>query len=164
MLTQHRWAVRVVDLDPVSRSGLIGRARPAASTRCAHLSLRASWNTVAVCSLKTMVPVLHGTCARNVQNGGHRHARGEPNACSPVGTPPLCLLPCTAHRGGWVNGRRCIHRRRLRMGVVEIRQHGRKFMSVEKASLRGRLLLARADGEPDQIAQGAALLGPHVVP
>jgi hypothetical protein len=31
------------------------------------------------------------------------------------------------------------------------------------ASLRGRLLPARADEEPDQAAQGAACLGPHVV-
>jgi hypothetical protein len=32
------------------------------------------------------------------------------------------------------------------------------------APLRERLLPARADGKPDQAAQGAALLGPHVVP
>jgi Transposase DDE domain group 1 len=45
---------------------------------------------------------------------------------------------------------------------VDIRRHLPQRHCA--TSLRGRLLPARANGEPDQIAQSAALLGPHVVP
>ncbi len=84
----------------------------------------------------------------------------------------LCAVSCT-QAGSWRRPRKIVARLECSLQPVagstdmrqevDIRYVVTSLKGSARRSLRDRLLPARADGEPDQAAQGAAGVGSHVV-